>query len=247
MHQHTKLSKDMTVPMIAIPSHMTKQCGGSEGGGSAFALIPIEFIPLADVDSPTRLPEPSTPAQNQKPDNAEVRRMPHQGRQLMAILVADIDGYCRLMHADEMRTVRSLQTYKSMIADEIDRHKGFVVDSCGDNLMAAFRSAINAVRCSVAIQKRIEKENQGLREAEQMNFRMGIHLGDVITQGPCLYGNTVNIAARLQSISDPGGIRISRAVYEQVEHKLDLAFCNLGERYVKNIPYPIVVYRVGNK
>ena len=173
--------------------------------------------------------------------------MPLPARRLMAILVADIAGYCRLMHADELGTVEHLNSCRHLMAGEIDSHQGFVVDACGDNLMAAFMSAVDAVRCAVRIQKRIEKENRDLPEAERMNFRMGIHLGDVIRQGPCLYGNTINIAARLQSISEPGGIRISGAVYEQVEHLLDLTFCNLGERYVKNIPRPLIVYRAGPK
>ena len=247
MQFHTKFPKEVAVPMVDIPSDLPERCDGQEGGVPAFAFIPIEFIPLADADISTKFSEQYTLVKNRDPDNQEVRLRPRLGRQLMAILIADIVGYCRLMHADEAGTVKCLNAYKNMISAEIDNHKGVLVDACGDNLMAAFMSAVDAVRCAVTIQKRIEKENQGLLEAEQMNFRMGLHLGDVINQGPCLYGNTINIAARLQGISDPGGIRISRAVYEQVVHTLDLPFYNLGERHVKNIPHPVVVYRVGDK
>lgn len=168
-------------------------------------------------------------------------------RKLMAIMIADVAGYCRLMHADETNTVTYLNLYKTIMARQIDRHGGYVSDACGDNLMAAFMSAVNAVECAVTLQKRIEEENKRLSPPQRIHFRMGIHLGDVICRGPYLYGNTVNIAARLQSISEPGGIRISRAVYEQVEYQLKFDFCNLGERYVKNIPHPIRVYRVGTK
>lgn len=168
----------------------------------------------------------------------------HFERRLMAILVADVAGYCRLMHADETGTVGCLNRYKNILAGEIDANRGIVVDSCGDNLMAAFLSAVKAVECAAAIQGRIETENTG--RTRKMFFRIGVHLGDVICRESRLYGDTVNIAARLQGISEPGGIRISRAVHEQVVHKLNLDFCRLGERYVKNIPHPIVVYRVGS-
>lgn len=168
-------------------------------------------------------------------------------RQLMAIMVADVAGYCRLMYADETNTVIYLNWYKNIMARLINRYEGIIADACGDNLMAAFRSAENAVTCAVALQNRIRQENKKLSQKQRIHFRIGIHLGDVICRNQFLFGNTVNIAARLQSISEPGGIRISRAVYEQVEYKLKYEYCNLGERFVKNIPCPIMVYRVGKK
>jgi class 3 adenylate cyclase len=247
MQHQIEPTEDIGASPAGIPTDTVQQFAGPTGYVSTFALIPIELVLHANDAYPPESSARCNLSRRRKEIDAEVVATQTQDRQLMAIMVADLVEYCRLMHADEAGTVRCLNAYKNMMAGEVDIHKGFVVDSCGDNVMAAFGSAENAVKCAVNIQGRIEETNQGLPEAKQMNFRMGIHLGDVISQGPCLYGNTINIAARLQSISDPGGIRISRAVYDQVGFRLELAFYNLGERYVKNIPQPITVYRVGNK
>lgn len=168
-------------------------------------------------------------------------------RRLVVILIADAAGYCRLMHLDEAATVMLLNQSKCMMTQTTEKHGGNVVDSPGDNLLAAFGSVVAAVQCAVAMQQRLEAMNQKQMETRRMHFRMGLHLGDVICQGTCIYGEAINIAARLQSVAEPGGIRISRAVYEQVVNKLDLNYENLGERYMKNIPHPIAVYRVKSK
>lgn len=165
-------------------------------------------------------------------------------RRLLTVLVVDAVGYCRLMYDDECTTVSNLIDRKALMIREIHTHGGRVVDSPGDNIMATFASVIAAVRCAATLQTRLEELNRDMPETQCMRFRMGIHLGDVICRGPSIFGNAVNIAARLQSIAEPGGIRISRSVYDLVEGKLPLMFQCLGEQHLKNIPAPVTTYRI---
>jgi adenylate cyclase len=165
-------------------------------------------------------------------------------RKLTAILSADVKGYSRLMREDEKGTVRTLNAYKEVMTGLIQHHHGRVVDSTGDNLMAEFASVVDAVECAVQIQKELKTRNAELPENRRMEFRIGINLGDVIEDGEKLFGDGVNIAARLESLSEAGGICISGTAFDQVKNKLPLGYQFLGEQTVKNISEPVRVYRV---
>ena len=173
-------------------------------------------------------------------------QMPAVGmaRKLAAIFSTDVAGYSRLMGDDEEATIRTLTAYRAVISSLIHHHRGRVVDSPGDNLLAEFASVVDAVRCAVEIQHALQMRNDGLPEHRQMRFRIGINLGDVIVEGERLYGDGVNIAARLESLALPGGICISGTAYDQVETKLALTYEDLGEQAVKNIAKPVRVFRV---
>jgi len=165
-------------------------------------------------------------------------------RKLAAIFSADVKGYSRLMAENEIGTIRTITTYREIIANFIHQHKGLVIDSPGDNLLAEFISVVEAVQCAVEIQKELKLKNAELPENSRMEFRIGINLGDVIEEGERIYGDGVNIAARVQSLADGGGICISGTAYDQVENKLGLNYEYLGEQPVKNITKPVRVYRV---
>jgi adenylate cyclase len=165
-------------------------------------------------------------------------------RKLRAILSADVKGYSLLMADDEAFTIQTLQAYRQLMSDLIIQHSGRVVDSPGDNLLAEFSSAVDAVECAVAIQKRLKKENDRLVEGKRLEFRMGVNIGDVVLDGDRIYGSGVNVAARIEGISNPGGICVSRSVYDQVKDKLDFTFEYIGEHEAKNIKEPVQVYRV---
>jgi len=165
-------------------------------------------------------------------------------RKLTAILSADVKGYSRLMGEDEKGTVRTLNVYREVMANLIQQHHGRVVDATGDNLMAEFASVVDAVESSVEIQKELKTRNAELPENRRMEFRIGINLGDVIEDGERIYGDGVNIAARIESLSEAGGICISGTAFDHVRNKLDLGYEYLGEQTVKNIPLPIRVYKV---
>lgn len=165
-------------------------------------------------------------------------------RKLTAILSTDVEGYSRLMGEDEEATVRTLTTYREMMAKVIQKHEGRVVDSPGDNVLAEFASVVAAVRCAVEVQEELRVQNAELPENRRMQFRIGINLGDVIQEGERIYGDGVNIAARIEGLADGGGICISRTVYDQVKNKLSLGYKYMGEHTVKNIAEPVRVYRV---
>src|SRR5262249_10980822 len=165
-------------------------------------------------------------------------------RKLAAILSADVKGYSRLMGEDEEATIRTLTTYRAVMTSHIEQHRGRVVDAPGDNLLAEFASVVDAVRCASTIQRDLKERNAALPEPRRMEFRIGINLGDVIAEGERLYGDGVNIAARLESLALPGGICISGTVYDQVESKLALTYDSQGEQPVKNIAKPVRIYRV---
>src|SRR5712692_1224471 len=165
-------------------------------------------------------------------------------RKLAAILSADVKGYSRLMGEDEVATIRTLTTYREVMGTLIHQYHGRVVDSPGDNLLAEFASVVDAVQGAVEIQRALKARNADLPASRRMEFRIGINLGDVIVEGERIYGDGVNITARLEGLADGGGICISGSVYEQVETKLVLTYEYMGEQTVKNISKPVRVYRV---
>jgi len=165
-------------------------------------------------------------------------------RKLSAILSADVKEYSRLMSQDERGTIRTLSAYKEAMSVLIQGYKGRVVDSPGDNLLAEFGSVVDAVNCAVEVQRELAERNADLPPARQMEFRIGINLGDVVEEQGCIYGDGVNIAARVEGLAEGGGICISGTVYDQVKNKLGLEYDSLGEQTVKNIPEPVRVYRV---
>jgi len=165
-------------------------------------------------------------------------------RKLTAILSADVIGYSRLMRNDEEATVRDLAACRVLISDIIQQHHGRVVDSPGDNILAEFASVVDAVNGAVKIQEEIKKSNRDIPEDRRMEFRIGINLGDVIEEDGRIYGDGVNIAARVEGLSAAGGISISGTVYEHIKDKLSLGYHYLGEQNVKNIPEPVRVYQI---
>ncbi len=165
-------------------------------------------------------------------------------RRLTTIFSTDVQGYSRLMADDEAATIRTLTAYKEVISVHIEKHGGRVIDSPGDNLLAEFGSVVHAVESAVEIQQALKEKNEGFPDDRKMKFRIGINVGDVVVEGDRLYGDGVNIAARLESLADGGGICISGDAYNQVHNKLGLGFEDLGEQEVKNISKPVHAYRV---
>ena len=165
-------------------------------------------------------------------------------RKLAAILSADVEGYSRLMDDEEEATVRTLTIYRNAITDLTQQFRGRIVDSPGDNILAEFSSVVDAVNCAVEIQKELAKRNADFPDSRKMQFRIGVDLGDVIEEDSRIYGDGVNIAARVEALSMAGGICLSGRAYDQVENKLGLEYENLGEHQVKNISRPIRVFRV---
>jgi len=145
-------------------------------------------------------------------------------RKLSAILSADVKGYSLLMADDEVHTIQTLKAYRLIMSDLIQQHAGRVVDNPGDNLLAEFSSAVDAVECAVKIQKKLEKENARFAEGMRLQFRIGVNIGDVVQDGDRIYGSGVNVAARIEGIADPGGVCISRNTYDHVKDKLELEF-----------------------
>src|SRR5437899_8341156 len=164
-------------------------------------------------------------------------------RKLIALLSADVKGYSRLMGEDEEATIRTLTAHREVMGSLIQHHRGRVVDSPGDNLLAEFASVVDAVRCAVEIQRELEARNAELPPHRRMEFRIGINVGDVIVEGEKIYGDGVNIAARLEGLAEAGGICISGTVYDQVKNKLMLSYEYLGEQTVKNIAEPVRAWR----
>src|SRR5436190_6059445 len=165
-------------------------------------------------------------------------------RKLAAILAADAVGYSRAMASDEEGTVRILNAHRAVIDGIIQFHEGRIVNTAGDSVLAEFASPTQAVRCAVEIQDALKTRNDSLPEDRQMLFRIGVNLGDVMVRGDDLLGDGVNIAARLESIAEPGGIYVASSVYDQIAGKLDLGFSDLGEQSLKNIDRPVRAYRV---
>jgi len=164
-------------------------------------------------------------------------------RKLTAILSADVAGYSRLVEDDDEATIRTLTEYRQIMCEQIEADHGRVVDAPGDNLLAEFPSVVDAVRCAVEMQRALLTLNSGQKQKRQMLFRMGINVGDVVVEDGRLYGDGVNIAARLESLAAPGGICISGNAHEQVANKLDIDFEFVGDRPVKNISKPVPVWQ----
>jgi len=165
-------------------------------------------------------------------------------RKLTAILSADVVGYSSLMDDNEAETIRTLKNYCSAITTLIGHNRGRVVDIVGDNLLAEFNSAVDAVNCGTEIQRELAQRNKELPDNRKMEFRIGINVGDVVEENGRIYGDGVNIAARIEGLANAGGICLSGGVYDQIENKLDLAYADLGEHKVKNIARPIRVYAI---
>src|SRR5215469_1988392 len=165
-------------------------------------------------------------------------------RKLTAILCADVHGYSRLMGDDEEATFRTLASHRQIIDRLIEQHHGQVVNTAGDSVLAQFASAVNAVQCGIETQVALKAENANLPVDRRMEFRIGVNLGDVIVNGEQIYGDGVNVAARLENLAEPGGICISGTVYEQVRDKIALRYEDRGEQPVKNIARPVHVWRV---
>lgn len=165
-------------------------------------------------------------------------------RKLAAIFSADVAGYTRLMQNDEMATLNLLSRYRAIMADLIKQHNGRVVDAVGDNLMAEFSSVVDAVQSAIAVQKELANQNGALAPERRMEFRIGINVGDVIQEGERIYGDGVNIAARLEKLASPGGICISKIAHDHIESKLPFGYEYLGEVSVKNLSKPLAAYRV---
>jgi DNA-binding response OmpR family regulator len=205
------------------------------------------------------LPKPFNPRELLARIKAVTRRVPFQGlggaiieggtsprvqRQLKAILSADVKDYSRLMSQNEMRTIQTLKDYRALIASHVRSHLGRVVDSPGDNLLAEFGSVVHAVECAVEIQRNLSSRNTVLPHEKRMEYRIGVNLGDVVIDRGKLYGDGVNIAARIEKLADPGGIAISGTVFDEIENKLSFSCEYAGEHTVKNILKPIRVYRI---
>jgi adenylate cyclase len=165
-------------------------------------------------------------------------------RKLRAILSADVKGYSILMADDEIFTIKTLKEYREIMATCIGQHSGRVVDNSGDNTLAEFSSAVDAVDCAAEIQKRLKKENDRLVEDKKLEFRIGVNIGDVVQDGDRIYGSGVNVAARIEGLADAGGVCISRSAYDHIRDKLDLGYEYLGDHSVKNIKHPVRVYKV---
>jgi adenylate cyclase len=166
-------------------------------------------------------------------------------RRLAAILAADVAGYSRLMGADEEGTLRALTAHRRELIDpKIAEHRGRIVKTTGDGALVEFASAVDAVRCAVEIQHGILERNASVPPDKRVEFRIGINVGDVIVQGDDIFGDGVNVAARLEGIAEPGGICISRTVQDQIGNRLDIAFADLGEQTLKNIEQAVRVFRV---
>jgi class 3 adenylate cyclase len=165
-------------------------------------------------------------------------------RRLVAILAADVEGYSRLMEIDEEGTLQTLSAFRSVTDELISRHGGRICGTAGDSILAAFASALAAVHCAIDIQKELGRLNEGVARGQRMNFRIGINVGDVMVKDGDIFGDGVNIAARLEGLADPGGICISRGIHDQVMKKLPHEFEDLGEQKVKNIAQPVRAFRL---
>jgi adenylate cyclase len=165
-------------------------------------------------------------------------------RKIAAIFAADIAGYSRLVAEDEEETLRRLSSYRAVISDFIAKAPGRIFNTAGDAVFAEFASAVDAVRCAIDIQESLRTRNRAYPPSRQMNFRIGITIGDVVERDGDLLGDGVNIAARLEGLAEPGGICVSHSVYEQVSSKLSVGFADIGQQQVKNIPRPVHAYVV---
>jgi class 3 adenylate cyclase len=166
-------------------------------------------------------------------------------RRLAAVLAADVAGYSRLMGNNEEGTLERLMAHRRAVVDpKIAEHHGRIVKTTGDGILAEFASVVDAVRCAVAMQRRMAERNSGIPIGDRLEFRVGINLADVIVAGDDIYGDGVNVAARVEALADAGGVFVSNTVYDHVRDRLPFVFEDLGEKQVKNIARPVRVYRI---
>src|SRR5499433_2596121 len=166
-------------------------------------------------------------------------------RRVAAILAADVAGYSRLMGADEEGTLAALRAVRRELGDpKIAEHRGRIVKTTGDGLLVEFASVVDAVRCAVEVQREMAARNAAVPAGRRIEFRMGVNVGDIIIEDGDIFGDGVNIAARLEALAEPGGICISAAAHEQVRDKLDFSFEDMGEQQVKNIARPVRTHRI---
>src|SRR5918995_7369195 len=160
-------------------------------------------------------------------------------RRLAAIFAADVEGYSRLMAEDEVGTMETLTSHRAILDSLIVEHRGRIANTAGDSVLAEFPSAVDAVQCAVTVQEALVQANQDKPEAERLQFRIGVHVGDVMVRGGDLLGDGVNIAARLESLAEPGSVYVSAATYAYVRRVLPLTFNDLGPQQVRNIEEPV--------
>jgi adenylate cyclase len=165
-------------------------------------------------------------------------------RRLAAIVAADVVGYSRLIRTDEDGTLATLKALQAdLIGPKIAEHRGRVVKLMGDGILAEFASAVGAVRAGVELQQAVAERNAAVPKGQQIEFRIGVNLGDVVIDGDDIHGDGVNVAARLEGMAEPGGVYVSAAVHDQVRDRIEIPFEDLGEQYVKNIDRPVHVWR----
>src|ERR1700742_2790984 len=165
-------------------------------------------------------------------------------RRLVAVFAADVEGYSRLMGADEVGTLKALTERRAILDKYIGEHRGRIANTAGDSVLAEFGSAVDAVQCAVDAQTALVEANTGVPPDRHINFRIGVHVGDVMVRAGDLFGDGVNIAARLQTLAQPGGVCVSSETYGQVRKVLPFAFTDLGAQQVKNIEEPVRAYEV---
>ena len=232
---------DLPVIMLTAKGDDADRIVGLELGADDY--VPKPFNPrelLARIKAVTR----RFSLQEKRKDSETEIDIDRLQRQLKAILSADVKDYSRLMTEDELWTIKTINRFRGLISSHVQRYSGRVVDSPGDNILAEFGSVVNAVECAMAIQEDLGVRNNLLPENRRMEYRIGVNLGDVVIERGRIYGDGVNIAARIENLSDPGGISISGTVYDQIENRLSLEYEFIGERVVKNIRKPMRVYRI---
>lgn len=165
-------------------------------------------------------------------------------RKITTVMSANVVGYSKLIGDDEAATVQTLTVYKNEMSALINQHRGRVIDFPCNNMLSEFAIVVDAVKCAVAIQKELNSRNTALPENRKMQFRIGINLGKVIQEGDRIFGDCVNIAGRLEATADPGGVTVSKTVFDQIENKLPLGYQYLGEHSVNNIAEPVRAYKV---
>ncbi len=232
---------DLPVIMLTAKGDDADRIVGLELGADDY--VPKPFNPrelLARIKAVTR----RFSLQEKRKDSETEIDIDRLQRQLKAILSADVKDYSRLMTEDELWTIKTINRFCGLISSRVQRYSGRVVDSPGDNILAEFGSVVNAVECAMAIQEDLGVRNNLFPENRRMEYRIGVNLGDVVIERGRIYGDGVNIAARIENLSDPGGISISGTVYDQIENRLSLEYEFIGERLVKNIRKPVRVYRI---
>ena len=225
---------------IAIVAHAAEQLAGTD----EFECEDLGEKHLGGLDRPVRVQRIRTGVEQDEPaprDSGEPER------RLAAILEADVVSWSRLVATREQSTVDAIGSYREALIACVEQRRGRVVDSSGDNLLAEFRSALDAVLAGIEIQRELAARNAELPADGRLDFRVGIHLGDVRVDGERIYGSGVNIAARLEALAEPGGLCISASVHEQVRYHLDVEFEDIGDQELKNIPHPVRAYQLNTE